>query len=124
MESLIIEARRFVERVLSKDKNIINKEHYYMFLVSKFLLLKEFIIKKDSKNNILYFDYKKNKRYVPTIKYIVDYVKEHGEILQNSTNVVIKNNSSKEDLNSYIWIFNKIRDSFAHGMYSFDLDNF
>lgn len=35
-----------------------------------------------------------------------------------------KNKVGKEDLDSYIWVFNKIRDSFAHGMYSFDLDNF
>lgn len=123
MENLILKAREFVERVLSNDKNKVGKEHYYMFLISKFLLLKEYMIKKDAKNNILYFDYKKNKKYIPTIKYIVDYIKEHGEILKNSTRVEIKNNTSNDELESYIWIFNKIRDSFAHGMYSLDLEN-
>jgi len=36
MENLIIKAREFVERVLSNDKNKVGKEHYYMFLISKF----------------------------------------------------------------------------------------
>ena len=57
MEKKIViqKAREFAQRSLTGNIKNVNKEDYYMFLVSKFLLLKEMIIKKDSENNILYF---------------------------------------------------------------------
>ena len=125
MEKKIViqKAREFAQRSLNGNIKKINREDYYMFLISKFLLLKEMIIKKDSENNILYFDYNKSKNYLPAIKYIVDYIKVNGTIQKNSTIVVIEpkqyNNSN---LQFYIWTFNKIRDSLSHGMYEFDLN--
>ena len=125
MEKKIViqKAREFAQRSLNGNIKNVNREDYYMFLISKFLLLKEMIIKKDSENNILYFDYNKSKNYLPAIKYIVDYIKVNGTIQKNSTIVVIEpkqyNNS---DLQFYIWTFNKIRDSLSHGMYEFDLN--
>lgn len=125
MEKKIViqKAREFAQRSLNGNIKNVNREDYYMFLISKFLLLKEMIIKKDSENNILYFDYNKSKNYLPAIKYIVDYIKVNGTIQKNSTIVVIEpkqyNNSN---LQFYIWTFNKIRDSLSHGMYEFDLN--
>lgn len=125
MEKKIViqKAREFAQRSLNVNIKNFNREDYYMFLISKFLLLKEMIIKKDSENNILYFDYNKSKNYLPAIKYIVDYIKVNGTIQKNSTIVVIEpkqyNNSN---LQFYIWTFNKIRDSLSHGMYEFDLN--
>lgn len=125
MEKKIViqKAREFAQRSLNGNIKNVNREDYYMFLISKFLLLKEMIIKKDSENNILYFDYNEHKNYLPAIKYIVDRIKVNGTIQKNSTIVVIEpkqyNNSN---LQFYIWTFNKIRDSLSHGMYEFDLN--
>lgn len=125
MEKKIViqKAREFAQRSLNGNIKKVNREDYYMFLISKFLLLKEMIIKKDSENNILYFDYNEHKNYLPVIRYIVDYIKVNGTIQKNSTIVVIEpkqyNNSN---LQFYIWTFNKIRDSLSHGMYEFDLN--
>jgi len=119
---VIEKAGDFAKRSLIGKIENINREDYYMFLVSRFLLLKEMIIKKDSENNVLYFNYDKNKKYLPAIKYIVDYIKRNGMIKCNSTTVVIEPSKyNTSDLQFYIWTFNKIRDSFAHGMYDFDL---
>ena len=125
MEKKIViqKAREFAQRSLTGNIKNVNKEDYYMFLVSKFLLLKEMIIKKDSENNILYFNYNKSKEYLPVIKYIVDYIKVNGTIQKNSTTVIIEPNQyNNSNLQFYIWTFNKIRDSLAHGMYEFDLN--
>lgn len=121
-KTVIQKAREFAQRSLTGNIKNVNREDYYMFLVSKFLLLKEMIIKKDSENNILYFNYNKSKDYLPAIKYIVDYIKANGTIVKNSTTVIIEPSQyNNSDLQFYIWAFNKIRDSFAHGMYEFDL---
>lgn len=125
MEKKIViqKAREFAQRSLKGNIKNVNREDYYMFLVSKFLLLKEMIIKKDSENNILYFNYNKSKEYLPAIKYIVDYIKVNGTIQKNSTTVIIEPNQyNNSNLQFYIWTFNKIRDSLAHGMYEFDLN--
>lgn len=125
MEKKIViqKAREFAQRSLTGNIKNVNREDYYMFLVSKFLLLKEMIIKKDSENNILYFNYNKSKEYLPAIKYIVDYIKVNGTIQKNSTTVIIEPNQyNNSNLQFYIWTFNKIRDSLAHGMYEFDLN--
>lgn len=137
-QDLIQRARDFALRSLNGDIKKGSKEDYYMFLVSKFLLFKEMVIKKDSKKNSnkdlekksngskLYFNYAENKGYLPMIKFIVDYIKEN--IKESfSTNVIINNlddkDVNKEELSFYIWVFNKLRDSFAHGKYDFDFNN-
>ena len=47
MEKKIViqKAREFAQRSLNGNIKKINREDYYMFLISKFLLLKEMIIK-------------------------------------------------------------------------------
>lgn len=129
---LIQRARDFALRSLNGDIKKGSKEDYYMFLVSKFLLFKEMVIKKDSTVHELHFNYAKNKGYLPMIKFIVDSIKENvkesfstKEIFSNS--VIINNlddkDVNKEELSFYIWVFNKLRDSFAHGKYDFDFNN-
>lgn len=126
MEVNIKAAREFAEScILTSDINP-KKEHYYLFLISRFLLLKEYIIKKDSKNSIINFDYQKSKKHLPVIKQIVDYVRKNGTVTTKKTEVNIENfdNSEQEEkLKEYIWIFNKIRDSFAHGKYKIDVES-
>lgn len=118
-------SREFAKRSITGNIGKINKQDYHMFLISKFLLLKEYIIKKDSRGKILYFDYNKNKKYLPSIKYIVDFIINNGGSYQiNSTIVIIRpQEKSSEELQKYIWIFNKIRDSFSHGSYEIDVIN-
>lgn len=123
-EDSIKKAREFAKRSLTGKMGNVNQEDYYMFLISKFLLLKEMIIKKNSKEDILYFDYNRNKDYLPAIKYIVDYIKLNGKVEKNETKVDIKPEEyNSSSLQFYIWTINKLRDSLAHGMYEFDLEN-
>lgn len=120
---VIQKARDFAQRSLNENIKNANREDYYMFLISKFLLLKEMIIKKDSENNILYFNYNKSKNYLPAIKYIVDFIKVNGTIEKNSTTVIIEPKQYNDsNLQFYIWAINKVRDSLVHGMYEFDLN--
>ena len=117
------QARKFAEKSLQGSIENVEKKDYFMFLISRFLLLKETIIRKDSDNNTLYFDYKRHKDYLPIIIDIVNHIKSNGRIELNSTTVVITPKEYDDpSLHFYIWAFNKIRDSFSHGMYTFDIE--
>lgn len=67
MKNLIKLSRELVENLLSENKQKLGKEHFFMFSISKFILLKERILKKDSVNNVLYFNNIKNAKYIPVI---------------------------------------------------------
>ena len=124
MKNLLVSARNFVKNSLSKNRISISQQDYYMFLISKFLLLKELIIKKDSVNDELHFDCNKCGVYLSSIKLIVDYILDHGMFEMNDTKVTITPEKyNKPSLQIYIWIFNKLRDSLAHGAYEIDLKN-
>ena len=123
-KTVIEKAREFAERSLSGNIKNVNKEDYFMFLISRFLLLKEKIIKKDSEKNEIYFNYNEGKNFLSVIKYIVDYIKENGKVEVDSKKVIIIPKVYNDSLlRFYIAAFNKLRDSFAHGMYEFDLEN-
>ena len=79
-EEIITRAREFAEKAVTTGTENYTKEDYFMFLISKFLLLKESIIKKNIEEGRLIFDYKKNGKYLPIIKYIY---KEILYILKN-----------------------------------------
>ena len=117
-------AREFAKRTLEGERNDVEKEDYIMFLLSKFVLLKENIIKKNIDENILYFDYEKNYKYLNAIKYIVDYVRKNGILISNNIEVIIlpENLKVDESLKAYIRDFHKIRDSIAHGKYQPDAE--
>ena len=114
-------AREITEKFLNDDNPVLNKDAFYMFSISKFILLKEKIIKKDSVNSILYFDNIKNKDYIPAILYFYKELLNNGSFKRNKTSVVLKDSSSNtEELENAIWCLNKIRDSLAHGKYFID----
>ena len=122
IEIKIARARDFAGRCLNDNFNGANKDDYFMFQISKFLLLKESMIKKDSDNNRIYFNIDENQEYLKAIKYIVDYVREHGTLISNNIDVVIlpTNYTVSSKLKAYIRDFHKIRDSIAHGGYHID----
>lgn len=114
-------ARLIIESFFNSDNPRLGQDAFYMFSVSKFILLKERIIKKDSKNNILYFNNVKFKNYIPIILEFYKQIKENGSYKRNDTAIELTDNSMKsQKLEDAIWCFNKIRDSLAHGKYSFD----
>ena len=55
VNNLINEAKLLTEMSIKGNLSQISHKHLFMILISKFLLLKELIIKKDSKNNTLYY---------------------------------------------------------------------
>ena len=118
-------ARNFAERSIKGNIKGVTPDDYYMFLISKFLLLKESMIKKDFENNILYFNIEENRQYLKAIKYIVDYVRKHGVLISNHLEVKIlpDNQNYSKSLKSYIRCFHKIRDAFSHGGYRIDSKN-
>ena len=125
MELKIAKARDFARRILSDNFNCVHKDDYFMFQISKFLLLKESMIKKDSDNNQIYFNVVDNQEYLKSIIYIVDYVRNHGILISNNVDVVIlpAGYKASKELKSYIRDFHKIRDSIAHGGYYIDSTN-
>lgn len=122
-EEIITRAREFAEKTVTTGIENYTKEDYFMFLISKFLLLKESIIKKNIEEGRLIFDYKKNGKYLPIIKYIVDHTNLKPENAKEGIKVEIKNISKdEENIEEYIRIFNSLRNALAHGRYSFDFD--
>ena len=122
----IKKAREFAERALKRNNSNPDDDDYIMFLISKFLLLKENIIEKNADKKELYFNYEINSDYLTAIKYIVDYIKtNNGVINSNNLEVIIHPSSlnNDEQLKSYIRDFHKIRDSIAHGKYVPDSQN-
>ncbi len=117
---IITRSREFARRALNGKTTKVSKDDYCLFLISKFLLLKESIIKKNYKKKTIYFNVERNKKYLSVIKIIVDYVKGHGK-LETGTKlraVMIPDSyNSDVDLVEYIKAFHKIRDSLAHGKY-------
>ena len=117
-------ARELVESHLYKSNKKLNYKHFCMFSVSKFLLLKEVLVKKDSENNILYFDNIKNKKYENAIIEFAKEIKKTAEYKKNNIQIKLTNESERnEELIEALWIFNKVRDSFAHKKYSIDFEN-
>lgn len=124
MKNLIKLSRELVENLLSGNKQNLGKEYFFMFSISKFILLKERILKKDSANNILHFNNTKNAKYIPAILAFAEEIKKNGNYQLNSTTIKLeKNNKDSQKLVEALWIFNKVRDSLAHGQYTIDLKN-
>lgn len=124
MKNLIKLSRELVENLLSGNKQNLGKEYFFMFSISKFILLKERILKQDSANNILHFNNTKNAKYIPAILAFAEEIKKNGNYQFNSTTIKLeKNNKDPQKLAEALWIFNKVRDSLAHGQYTIDLEN-
>ena len=124
MKNLIKLSRELVENLLNGNKQKLGKEYFFMFSISKFVLLKERILKKDSTNNILYFNNVKNAKYIPSILSFADEIKKNGNYQINNTSIMLeKTDRDSQKLAEALWLFNKVRDSLAHGQYTIDLEN-
>ena len=124
MKELIKLSRELVENLLDGNKKKLDKEYYLMFTISKFILLKESLLKKDSANKILYFDNVKYAKYIPAILSFADEIKKNGDYQIDDTSIMLKeNNIDSQKLTESLWLFNKVRDSLAHGQYTIDLEN-
>ena len=117
-------SRELLDGILidGEDKKF-NKKHYFMFCISKFLALKELVIKKDTKTNTLYFDDIKYRAKIPYILALRDFINDHGAYIKNPINIRLRSGNRDYELLEAIWLFNKLRDSIAHGKFSFDLEN-
>ncbi len=116
-------ARMITEKFLAEDNPHLGKDAFYMFSISKFILLKERIIKKDSVNNILYFDNNKFNAYIPIILDFYKQILKSGSYTRNDTTIELSDKRNKpHKFEDAIWCFNKVRDSLAHGKYSFDFN--
>lgn len=144
LEGIIRKSRTLVNKLFNKSQAKFTKEDYFMLSVSLFIAKKESIIKKNNKNNTLYFDYKKHKKFYEKMvtfetilsnKYIifVEIPKLGKFTLSNEgcfdgienlifpfgQKIQIDNfDGTLNELNEVkrmIWIYSKIRDSFVHG---------
>lgn len=116
-------ARMITEKFFDDANPRLGQDAFYMFSVSKFILLKESIIKKDSVNSILYFNNRKFKKYIPIIQEFYKHITKTGSYKRNDTIIELTDDSIKsQELENAIWCFNKIRDSLAHGKYKFDFN--
>jgi len=132
MESLIELSKNLTEHLLSKKRGKLGKEYYFMFSVSKFILLKEKILKKgfvknpetNKKVTVFKFNNLENKKYIPVIMDLYNYIKTNGSFKIKEEQVQLENpNSNQKELVTALLVLNKLRDSIAHGKYSFDFDN-
>ena len=115
-------ARTITEIFFNDGNPLLGEDVFYMFSVSKFILLKERIIKKDSVNNIIYFDNSKYEVYIPVIIEFYKQILKSGTYRRNNTLIELSsNNTNYNELEDAIWCFNKVRDSLAHGKYSFKI---
>ena len=123
IDEKIMNARRFASKCISDKLKDLNPNEYYILQISKFILLKEKLIKKDRKSN-LHFDYDCYHEYVPTIKEIGDTLIKNATKLQikNVLNVIIEPEKYNNDLELkyYILLIHKLRDCLAHGTYDVD----
>ena len=117
-------AHELVMKCINNKKASYMIDDYYTLQISKFLLLKESIIKKNPRTNTIYFNYGKNIEYLKPIKKIVKYLSEHGVIINNDINVVITPKEYETEKLKYIILtFHKLRDAIAHGEYEIDTKN-
>lgn len=124
MKDLIKLSRELVENLFNGKQQKLGKEYFFMFSISKFILLKEKILKKNSANNILYFDNIKDGKYIPAILSFADEIKKNGNYQINKTSIRLETiDSDSKKLAEALWLFNKVRDSLAHGQYTIDLKN-
>lgn len=153
LDDIIKKSRRLVNKLFIKKAAKFTKDDYFMLSVSLFIAKKESIIKKNNKNNTLYFDYEKNKKFynrmltfetILSDKYIIladiptlgkfDLSNEgcfdgiENLVFPFNQKIEIQNfNGTLNELNEVkrmIWIYSKIRDSFVHGdKYIFDTSN-
>lgn len=130
-------SRELIDAFLNRSDITLGEEHYFMFTITKFLLTKEQTIKKDTNGKTLEFDV--TNKYLTTILtqyhelkkrmyYTVDGVHTLDEV-EDSVRLTNRNDEIKSDkkfermIKEAVWTIDKLRDSFAHGKYDFDIKN-
>lgn len=119
----IAKAREFASKCISGKTNAYSLDDYYTLQISKFLLLKESIIKKNPQTSIIHFDYLKHKDYLESIRKIVKLFDTDKLVLNNITVSIEPKEYETDELKRTILIFHKIRDALAHGAYEIDIDS-
>ena len=124
MDDFIMESRELVENYIMGKNKKLSKKHFFIFSISKYILLESMIIKKTDKNT-LYFDNVKYSRFIPAMLLLANDIKGFGKITMNPCSINLEVESTDSDkLREAIWIIHKVRDSLCHpNLYNFDLDN-
>ena len=126
-DNLIIRARELIEII--REGREIPKEDKNMLSITAFVQAKEIILPKDEDETgkkHIYFDYEKNKDYIPYIKNILTYVeKSNGFDSYNDGTIIHIENGPEKDyqINNAILLINRIRDCIRHGDYDIDDNN-
>lgn len=123
MDEFIISLRKTIEDIQKNIYKKADKKLKVFLIISKFVLTKEKIIKKDTTDNSLYFDNIVNQKYINSILLFVQEIKKNCSYKINKTTIHYRtdNNTSKE-LNEALWFLNKIRDSLVHQKYKIDFE--
>lgn len=128
-------SRDLINSFIEKNDVTLGIEHYFMFSITKFLLTKEQIIKKNNSNKKIEFDV--TSEYLSTILtqyheiskslyYKVDGVRTFNEV-DDSVSLINLNEEMSNDpklirlIKESVWCIDKIRDSLAHGKYDFNI---
>ena len=154
LEEIIIKSRRLVDKLRRNEEAHLTKEDYFMICVSLFVAKKESVMKKNNKTSTLYFDYKEHRKEYELMDFLFDrmlmedlsvMVDTPGlgkfdltrtgcfdgiENLRFPFNLKIEVENFDGTLNELneikriMWIYSKIRDSFAHGdKFELDIEN-
>lgn len=128
-------SRDLINSFIEKNDVTLGIEHYFMFSVTKFLLTKEQIIKKNNNGKKIEFDV--TSKHLSTLLtqyheiskslyYKVDGVRTFNEV-DDSVSLINLNEEMSNDpklirlIKESVWCIDKIRDSLAHGKYDFNI---
>lgn len=130
---LIQKSKEFAERVLIDGVIEGSTEEYCIFVVGKFMLMKELVLQKNHETRTIVFDTARNPMITSAALEIARYVKSNNTQLitnirgintgYNTIGIDIEpQNRETNELKEAVWIVNKIRDSIAHGCYHIDFE--
>ena len=126
VQDKIKNARLFAKKCLSDKLFNLNPNEYNILQISKFILLKERLIKKDD-NDTIYFNYDLYHEYIDSIKEIGDTLVKNAVVLdiKHILNVVIspEEYNNNFELKYYILLIHKLRVILAHGDYEINNAN-
>lgn len=127
-EELLKISRELIDAIMYGKKGALKKEHYFMISISKFIATKEQLINTDSDGKKLFFkDTEENKKIIDDfyklieskVSFTVNNLEAQEHIYNN---VILEIDNNDIELKKKIFIINKLRDSLAHGRYSFDIE--
>lgn len=116
-------AKDFAERMIYGQELIATKEDHALMIISSFLLIKEHIIKKDTKNGILYVDLPNATDYFGVMEKIVSFITRTSNNINVDLLTVVNIQDGKPlptNETQIIIIMNKVRNALAHNDYNFD----